>query len=422
MKSLFGSAAPGMQGLEQALLPGASAQVTPSLELQTYLPWVFITADSRDSRHEERAANACGQRCRFNFSSVLAYQAGEELHPQTRPEHVRPAGLGDRGFAIKRLLAVSESVCARLAFPPPWQALDDDKHNGGRTLQHHWTWRRYFTTPARLITTEELDPSKVDIPSFRIAWPVDHDTDSATKLRAGYTAATQRTAHGKLFRWDAQKNFYQWPLDQDGFPKFDEYPAACTGDAVVQSLGPSQLVLNTAQRVVETLGVAGPHASHYTLHVRRSDTIDDCDTSVPAVVRYMQCAEGRWYQNSTDQLLLFTDETSQTYLQELMRALSKAPRWGGGVVHADPLVAEQLSAGDRDDNFLVYAVASALMKDATHHYTIDRCDERALCEADDPGGLASMTRMRDELQASRMQGAHQLEQQQQQPQQSAPAR
>lgn len=106
---------------------------------------------------------------------------------------------------------------------------------------------------------------------------------------------------------------------------------------------------------------------------------------------------------------------AQEYLHELMHALSKAPRWGGGVVHADPLVVNQLSAGDQDDNFLVYAVASEVMRQATYHYTIDRCDKRALCEADDPGGLASMTRLRDELQASRMQRAHQQQQQQQSP-------
>lgn len=311
-----------MQG-QQALLPATSAQVTPSLELQTYLPWIFSTADSL---REERAANACGQRCHFNFSSLLAYQAGETLHPLKRPKHVTPAGLGDRGFAIKRLLAVSESVCARLAFPPPWQALDDDKHNGGRPLQHYWKWHRYFTTPARLLTTEELDPAKVPIPHHTIAWPSDDDDSYVLKLRSGYTEATHRTAAGKLFRWDVHKNYYHWPLDAHQFPKFDEYPAACTGDDVVQSLGPSQLVLNTAQRVKEGLGVAGPHASHYTLHVRRQDTKADCDTSVPAVVHYMQCAEGRWWSNTTDQLLLFTDETSKVHLPS-NRPLSRCSLW-----------------------------------------------------------------------------------------------
>ena len=91
---------------------------------------------------------------------------------------------------------------------------------------------------------------------------------------------------------------------------------------------------------------------------------------------------------------------SQAYLQELVAALSKAPRWGGGVLHADPLVANQLSAADRDDNFLVYAVACDVMSTATYQYAVDRHgapgQSEPQCAADDPGGLASITRLRRE--------------------------
>ena len=96
---------------------------------------------------------------------------------------------------------------------------------------------------------------------------------------------------------------------------------------------------------------------------------------------------------------------TQDYLRELVQALSEAPRWGGGVVRADALVINQLSDADSADNFLVYAVASELMQQATYHHTMDRCDQTALCEADDPAGLASMTRLRDEAWALRMQRA-----------------
>ena len=113
--------------------------------------------------------------------------------------------------------------------------------------------------------------------------------------------------------------------------------------------------------------------------MRRSDTKQQCDTSVPAVLAYMRCPAARWNVSTPQKLVLFTDETDPVYLAKLQQALAALPRWGGGVVHGDAEVARELSPEERADNYLVYAVASLLMSDAEELYAMERCKATVQC-------------------------------------------
>ena len=117
----------------------------------------------------------------------------------------------------------------------------------------------------------------------------------------------------------------------------------------------------------------------YVLHVRRSDTVYQCDTSLQAVMNYMRCPTARGTEAANHTLLLFTDERNQLYINSLLTSLAKLPRWGGGVVHGDKMVLELLDGPDRADNYLVYSVASLLMSRADQFFAMERCSGKQDC-------------------------------------------
>jgi hypothetical protein len=51
---------------------------------------------------------------------------------------------------------------------------------------------------------------------------------------------------------------------------------------------------------------------------------------------------------SRPKLVLFTDETDETYISELTAELAKLPQWRAGVVHGDSVIESLLDASDRE--------------------------------------------------------------------------
>ena len=119
----------------------------------------------------------------------------------------------------------------------------------------------------------------------------------------------------------------------------------------------------------------------YVLHVRRSDTKLQCDTTVEAVLKYMLCPATRSNEKANHKLIFFTDETSPNYINLLTKKLKALPRWGGGVIHGDAHVIRHLQPEDQGDNYLVYAVASLLMSHADELYEMERCQGEQTCDA-----------------------------------------
>ena len=118
----------------------------------------------------------------------------------------------------------------------------------------------------------------------------------------------------------------------------------------------------------------------YVLHVRRTDTVFRCDTSVPAVQNYLRCPAARFNETANHKLVFFTDESDPKYLRALTSTLSKMPRWGAGVIHGDQIIRDHIdNHEDREDNYLVYSVASLLMSHADELYAMERCSGTQGC-------------------------------------------
>ena len=133
----------------------------------------------------------------------------------------------------------------------------------------------------------------------------------------------------------------------------------------------SDRVARHAMEVLDSLGVELDDL--YTLHLRRGDVVAEegrCGTSVAAVKEFMsKCDVLSRSASTTEALVFFTDETNTSYLEALAGALS-LPRWGGRVFHGDKAVLDVLSDADKEDNYYVYAVASAVMSRSQRQWAI----------------------------------------------------
>ena len=96
---------------------------------------------------------------------------------------------------------------------------------------------------------------------------------------------------------------------------------------------------------------------------------------------YMSCPAASLHDGRplNHTLLIFTDERNQGYIDSITTRLATLPRWGGGVIHGDEVVRQLLKPPDREDNYLVYAVASLLMSRADQFFSMERCNGKQDC-------------------------------------------
>ena len=294
------------------------------------------------------------------------------------------AGMSDRVLIMSGAALLATSLCARLIMPSPANALLQlsTGHNGGAPLDPSWGWERYLQLG--------LLPDGQPV----IARPgeeLQHITSRATVINSKYGEVADNYTHVASlpgqFVWYIDDNYYHWSTQLPSL--------GCDGDQVILpdavekrhpmnwaewSLPPSTFVQEFACAARDALGTT-PDTMH-AVHVRRTDTANRCNTSVAAVVEHVKECDATW--NTPDPwdatLVLFTDETEQAYLDELVAALSELPRWGGRVRHGDSAIIEQLSEQDKTDNFLVYSVAADLMATSSRYFELQRCHGTAPCE------------------------------------------
>jgi hypothetical protein len=294
------------------------------------------------------------------------------------------AGLKDRHYVLVSLWRLAASLCADLAVHPPATMLSETQHNFGRKLSPSLWWDRYFHLPNNLKFINAAVPDM--LPSVNVG-----PTDKPQNIARAWEAAKRRQQDGTPWRWSIDTGLF-------GLMREDRKRMAAI-DCSDRPWGASELVLSKMKKARH--GLTGSDSGPFsTLHLRRGDVVDQCDTSVASVVRYMKCSWKKtpsWSEPGNERLVVFTDETDEAYLQQVVAALSELPRWGGGVLHGDPVVAKQLNQDDQSDNFLVYAVASELMKAAQHKYEMraiwglkdcTACESHAFDEEDANGAAA----------------------------------
>ena len=290
------------------------------------------------------------------------------------------AGMSDRVFAMSGAALLATSLCARLIYPSPADVLTTS-HNGGAPVDPAWGWDRYLQLGLLPDGQPVIAPPGAELQAVAGATTIHSQRG---QVAGNYTQVASLPGP---FVWHIDENYYRW------FTQLP--PLGCDGDQAILpdseekehpmnwaewSMPPSTVVQELACDTRDALGTT-PDTQH-SLHVRRDDTVYRCNTTVAAVVEHIKACDATW--STPDPwdavLVLFTDETDQGYLNELMAALSELPRWGGRVRHGDKAIAEQLSEQDKADNYRVYSVAADLMATSARYFELHRCHGTAPCE------------------------------------------
>lgn len=381
------------------------------------LPWLFEQVRDFSLLAKVAGTNgSCTQCLRYDSTIFLRNQ---------KPR----AGLHDRFIIMYHALALANSLCARLAIGPPSRLLSR-RHNNNVFVNGSWWWGRYFAWDL----VKDID--SIDWTGEPRAQcnqsTVTHDGGAAYLCSLNATSAQEHAAQaealvleGRTFVWDINVNWWhmerslrygvELPLlrtadevklrlarrsgdNTDPNSLYAGYPRLRTGGCFFHTkLGEhlaladpwrpeilasfeSRLVAGLAATARQALGVAPE--SLYTLHVRRSDTVPDCNTSVVSVVEHMRCSDSRWgAAGGSDVLVVFTDETDPHYIDMLTTSLGHLPRWAGRVRHGDRIVRGVMTNdADRSDNYLLYMVESLMAWAAVRSFELRRCRGEASCE------------------------------------------
>ena len=299
---------------------------------------------------------------------VLAVASGQRCLLQPRPCAVREnvlvlrnqteAGLGDRQYLFSKIALWADALCAHLVVDDPSTMLAP-VHNDGLRVPESRQWSDYF-----FATTGDGDELFKNLSAVT--------EDHEVIYRANFQELLERK---RKFVWYLDESFYPglmpkkvpqvWNLVENELKN-------CTRP-LVRMLNVDQNPL--AMEALRAFQIKTPidkkkkrdKAPLVTLHVRRTDSIFKCDTSVPLVVAGVACAIREKFTNFARpfHFLLFTDDTDATYLESLKHALTVDAFPDSTFVHGDPIVTSILkSAGYAHDNYLTFLTERPLRRQA----------------------------------------------------------
>ena len=332
------------------------------------------------------------------------------------------AGLGDRANVLLGAANLAASLCARLVVAPPSEMLSMNRHNQGLDIGSKVWWSRYFKFSGAhaVIYTGARGALRRWHPRAVVLTLGGKYNSTRHDVVLEYLAARAAKARGQEFTWQLNVRYHLWkdvisakaqeyarpPLMPYGDHPHEKLAFQCS----YVEMGLSDAVINTSRAVLATFGLTdGPPRSHTLamLHVRRGKSTADpvpkkCNTSVAAVLRYMDCSVRAAFSPTT--LLVATDETRALYLSTLTTRLAARYR-STQVVHVDPLIARLSPPWTTGrgvahgaaattmttrpaDNFFVYAVGRALLAASSQRLSVSfhacprgqaRCGLRHTC-------------------------------------------
>ena len=279
------------------------------------------------------------------------------------------AGMSDRVWIMSKLGNIARYLCARIVVPPPCQWLDA-RHNNFLPVDCDQGWDFYwnatfedgssiFASPTEL---KKLENSN----KFAVVTPAP-DTNA---IEAQIVEAVEHVRAGRIFKWRWTQSEAYWTSYFDdhitAFNKHHESPntnrlpwplpnvVGEEGGCNYVNFEPSKEVASVAERaLIDVLPRGQPYS---TLHIRRSDATLECDTAIVKVREYLTCMTATHPEIAEHDLIFFTDEKDQTYLQQLKQLASGYFRQ---VLNGEALIAKELESrhiNAAQNNYLIYEV------------------------------------------------------------------
>ena len=197
------------------------------------------------------------------------------------------AGISDRLQVMESLSRLAVSLCALLAMDAPCHALKRG-HNRGKNVSCALGWGHYVQISHEGMNT--LNSTMPLLPALRLG---------SEDARADLALARATARRNATFIWKFP--YYHAAVGLIRIPRAPVEVAWARNFSV------------TADLVLQTLPTL-----FSTLHIRRRDTVGECDTSIRRVVDYVKCA-----LVAPIALLLYTDERSKEYIRPLLLELQQ---------------------------------------------------------------------------------------------------
>ena len=396
--------------------------------MRPYLPRLFAMARCAGTYGQGVLGSSANDTC-SDSGPVCKASSCDRYDSWLYIPHQGFGGLDDRIWVLSHAGLLATSLCARLVTGIPGIQLSP-KHNPPTyaMVDADLWWDRYLDlgnlgNGTTLVvsdaergpetSTAAGDPKAASYFPEYVIGPSNADT-----IREGYEEARKAAEAKTPFVWQVEVHFlgpgsglwylYQYDLGCDPVLANTTTPQRLDQDDTMAFFSESQQVAQLAAAALAGLAVA--EGELHTLHIRRGDVAEKpgCDTSVEAVKQFMQeCDALSPMEGQNETLVFFTDEIDPAYLAGVMDNLKRVPRWGGRVYHGDRAVMDVLSEAEQQDNYFVYAVASAVMARSQRQWAIRAT--RNTCSAQDSctNPLLSAADAESQLQAERSRAAEQ---------------
>lgn len=264
---------------------------------------------------------------------------------------------------------LSDALCSLFVVDAPRDMLSH-KHNGNQSVPAERRWADYFTAlngDGSELLTEVSSNLLAALARRAIETGLEWIDGSAGGLEEQF----ERAADAGPFVWVLSAYYFAHGTTKHVPELWSQVDAALDACPPVR-FRESSLVATLAE---DFLNMTGPIA---TVHVRRTDNVARCNSSVPMVVNKIEC-DLRHESALPRTLVLFTDEIDPAYLGNLKASLEAAFVPGRFErVHYGDARLQSLVAARRDpsssvvDNYLVYEVSLAVRRRAHHDLDIDR--------------------------------------------------
>lgn len=251
-------------------------------------------------------------------------------------------GLKGNRAMIKGLGYLARHVCAQVALLAPCKALDNKHTIKENEVDCNLSWDHFFNITTsdgtNLIRTRTLHHA--------------NEIKSNTSPQDGLNEALR----ARDFVWHLRIGQQQKLGIR--LRELNYFRGAYEHCSYVQIQAPSW-IKSAADDILIPMGL---HRNDFdSLHIRRTDSIQTCNSSVEAVLSLVDCAR----QVRSEKMLVFTDERSQWYHQEVVVALKTT---GVSAIFMDPIIERRTT-----NNYDTFQIGQVIQGSAKTRFEIHRC-------------------------------------------------
>ncbi|KAL3784643.1 hypothetical protein ACHAW5_003833 [Stephanodiscus triporus] len=370
MASNAGKAAISQSKVDFVNLSSHPSEVNARIDVITISP--NATVPLRTHTHIVPGTNHCWRECPFGRNNKIIYTNSWR------------AGLNDRISIIDDMANLAGYLCATLEFPLPSASLTP-RHNGNRNVSSSLVWDDFLVVAA----VEDPNVTRKQEPSLLLLRDLKDELNNITESQKYsneqwikvvsksastvlsefeiiYSTVTTADKNTKHFCWFFELDWYEVensladhfksmrlinpPLISRGLSKTPPAPTSCIYRITKKSPRAEKISNHLWNMLVamDTEHLARNATIGY-LHIRRTDTTKQCNTTLDRIRSYLECSFMDVSGNVT--LLLGTDEKDPNYIAGIQHIVENELSHGHKLLHLDSWISRKLKlmAIQKDD-------------------------------------------------------------------------